>query len=122
MRRRIKFGVIMPAEWMREYKKLGNYIKPFKDVRKRFPYEIRIVVSLDGNQKRRIYVSEKLKTNGYHEPEDEFLKQPDEPIPEHDDNEEFPKNAPVLRSDRIHHIANGTYASITRKCSISPIR
>lgn len=81
------FKVVVLSNWMRYYKKLENYTKAFKDMRKRFLFEIRITARLYNNYKIWVYVSANRKPNGAPEPEDQFIKHPDEQIPSLDDSE-----------------------------------
>lgn len=108
------FGVVMPTGWLRDYKKLGAYTKPFKDMRKRFPYEICIEAVNTAGHTRRVHVSSKREPNGASEPAVQFLKDPDFQIPSLEDNGEFPPNAPTMGSERLHHIANGTFWTLVK--------
>lgn len=86
-----KFGVVMPFNWMRDYKKLEHYTKPFKYMRKRFSYEILITARFDDNQKRRVYVSVKRTPSCEPETEEHFLKNIELLFPSLDNIDEFPK-------------------------------
>lgn len=76
-------------------KKLGQYTKPLKDMRKRLPYEIYIKARLE-SVKIRAFVSIICRQSGKAETEFQFPKDLDVATHYIADDNEFSKNAPVL--------------------------